>query len=75
MASKPKGSPPGAYPPDPLTWRPPPAPSAMLAARRHFVKATVCGQARRGHGMTTDWNEVNCDACLAAAPFRRHRSR
>jgi hypothetical protein len=70
MGDKTKG---GAYPPDPRTWRPPPAPEAMMAPRRHFVKATACGKARRGHGMTTDWDEVNCEECLKGAPFRRKR--
>ena len=70
MADKPK---PGAYPPDPRTWRPPPAPSAMLAHKRHKVRATVCAQAKTGEGMTSNWDDVNCGECLRQAPFRRKR--
>lgn len=62
---------PGAYPPDPRTWRPPPAPAPERAFKRHKVRATVCAQARRGESMTTDWDEVNCQECLKQAPFRR----
>jgi hypothetical protein len=43
----------------------------MLANTRHMAKASVCGQARRGHGMVTDWDAVNCTECLKSAPFRR----
>jgi hypothetical protein len=64
MADKPR------YPPDPRTWKPPPPPSAMVP-RRHHVKTTVCGTARRGHTVTTDWDEVNCPDCLKQAPYRR----
>lgn len=68
MASKPP-----PYPPDPATWKAPDAPTAMLP--RHFVKATACGQARKGHPLTTNWDEVNCHECLKQAPFHKERRR
>jgi hypothetical protein len=38
------------------------------------VKATICGKARKGHDVTTNWDEVNCPACLEDGPFRRRGS-
>jgi hypothetical protein len=62
---------PGAYPPDPRTWKPPVPPSAMLAHTKHMVKTSTCGTVRRGDAMVTNWDEMNCAECLKQAPFRR----
>jgi hypothetical protein len=67
MADKPK-----THPPPPRDWIPS-SPPIALAPPRHYVKATACGKARKGHSMTTDWNEVNCAECLDQAPFRKTR--
>jgi hypothetical protein len=56
----------GVEPFDPRTVAPAPAPAAMLALKRHMVKATVCGHARRGEGMVALWAHVNCEECLKA---------
>jgi hypothetical protein len=55
-------------------WKPAARWSFGQPPPRHYVKATVCGQARKGHAVTTDWDEVNCPACLEEGPHRRRRS-
>ena len=34
----------------------------------HKATATVCGGARRDHGLTSSWDVVTCAACLAKRP-------
>ena len=44
-----------------------------MAGRRpvHKVKKSECGQARKGDGLTADWNEVTCPGCLGGRPGAR----
>jgi len=53
---------------DPRAVGPSPPPIGFKTPSRHYVKATACGQAKRGQPMTSDWNEVDCAECLKRRP-------
>ena len=43
----------------------------------HKVKTTACGKARKGDGLTANWEEVDCPTCLLgqrlAGPYKAQR--
>jgi hypothetical protein len=52
---------------DPRTVSPS-APPIGMRQPIHYVKATACGTAKRGHALTSKWDEVDCRECLKRKP-------
>jgi len=49
----------------------------MASRPTHKVKTTACGKARKGDGLTANWDEVDCPTCLLgqrlAGPYKAQR--
>lgn len=68
MPAKPRVNKAQPYHFDPSAVGPSSPPIGFKAQPRHYVKATACGQAKRGQPMTSTWDEVDCSECLKRRP-------